>query len=269
MSRINDEMSNGCQCQGRKDRQPNAILFNILSRRDGRAPATGGGTEYGSRPHNCHCATRRTVCLKAPEETCQVASGVLVKTIHFMKSLPSFQQLPPKDQLSLLQSCWAPLFILGLAQEGVDFEVTDTPVTSMLKRILLTGKEHRGPREADRAQPTLAGVHKLKSCLDKFWSLDLSPKEYAYLKGAMLFNPDVPQLKAALFIEGLQQEAQRALREVVLPLHPQDRGRFARILLTASALKTINPSLVTELFFRPVIGQADLLELLAEMLFTR
>lgn len=84
-----------------------------------------------------------------------------------------------------------------------------------------------------------------------------------------LHSTDVPDLKAAIFIECLQQEAQHALREVVQPLHPGDQGRFARILLTASMLQTITPTLITELFFRPVIGQADLLELLVDMLFSR
>lgn len=91
------------------------------------------------------------------------------------------------------------------------------------------------------------------------------------LSSPLLFLPpsDVPELKAVLFIEELQQQAQHALREVLLPLHPDDRGRFARILLTASSLNAITPSLITELFFRPLIGQADLLELLAEMLFSK
>lgn len=70
-------------------------------------------------------------------------------------------------------------------------------------------------------------------------------------------------------MEGLQQEAQQALSKVVQLLHPGDGDRFARILLTASMLQSITPSLITELFFRPVIGQANLLELLVDMLFCR
>lgn len=105
-----------------------------------------------------------------------------------MKNLPAFNQLPLSDQLSLLKSCWAPLFILGLAQEHVVFEVTDTPADSMLKKILLN---HQESPEMEREQPTMAGVSKLKSCLRKFWNLDLSPKEYAYLKGTTIFNPGV------------------------------------------------------------------------------
>lgn len=171
-------MNYECHCwdSGRS----NAILFTILS-----GEATRSDLDY-PLSSRCHCETRRTVRLKMPGDTCQVASSVLVKTIHFMKSLPAFQQLPSKDQMVLLQNCWAPLFILGLAQERVSFEVEDAPAPSMLKRILLN---HREAEEPYREQPTLAGVQKLKSCLKKFWSLDLSPKEYAYLKGTMIFNP--------------------------------------------------------------------------------
>ncbi|XP_077077611.1 nuclear receptor subfamily 0 group B member 2a isoform X1 [Siphateles boraxobius] len=251
-----------CDCSDYSNGQANAILFNILS----RGESTQNEMNYKPVPQSCHCEKRRNVCLKTPNETCQVASDVLVKTMHFMKSLPAFQQLPPKDQLSLLQNGWAPLFILGLAQDRVRFEVDDIPAPSMLERILLNNQEMMN---SDQEQPTMAGVQTLKACLMKFWSLDLSPKEYAYLKGTVIFNPDVPGLKASLFIEGLQYEAQHALKEVLVPLHPEDKGRFARILLTASTLKTITPSLIIELFFRPVIGQTDLLDLLIDILFTR
>ncbi|KAM9852371.1 nuclear receptor subfamily 0 group B member 2a [Aulostomus maculatus] len=258
-------MDNGCHCSANRDRLLNPILYNILSQMD-TSRTSQSSFSYSSIPHRCNCELRRTVCLKRPIEICKEASAVLVKTIHFMKNLPAFNQLPQNDQFSLLKSCWAPLFILGLAQEHVDFEVTDVPADSMLKKILLQRQESP---EMEREQPTMVGVSKLKSCLKKFWSLDLSPKEYAYLKGTMIFNPDVPDLKATLFVEGLQQEAQHALSEVVQLLHPGHQDRFARILLTASMLQSITPSLITELLFRPVIGQADLLELLVDMLFSR
>ncbi|XP_052003131.1 nuclear receptor subfamily 0 group B member 2-like [Xyrauchen texanus] len=250
-----------CDCSDSSG-QSNAILFNILSRGE---PAQNE-PNYDRVPHTCNCEKRRRVCLKTPGETCQEASGVLVKTMHFMRSLPAFQQLPPRDQLSLLQNCWAPLFILGLAQDRFRFEIDDSPAPSMLQRILLNDQD---AAISGREQPTLAGVQTLMSCLETFCSLDLSPKEYAYLKGTVIFNPDVPGLKAAVFVEGLQYEAQHALKEVLVPLYPQDRGRFAHVLLTASTLKSITPALITELFFRPVIGQVDFLDLLVDMLFSR
>ncbi|XP_061531783.1 nuclear receptor subfamily 0 group B member 2a [Phycodurus eques] len=254
-------MDNRCQCSS--DRLLNPILFNILSQLGSSSPSPNNSN---SIPHRCNCELRRTVCLTRPSEICKEASAVLVKTVHFIKNLPAFKQLLPSDQFMLLKNCWAPLFILGLAQEHVDFEVADVPADSMLKKILL---RREGGTEMEREQPTMGGVSKLKSCLKKFWSLDLSPKEYAYLKGTTIFNPDIPDLQASLFIEGLQQEAQHALSEVVQLLHPMRQERFARILLTASMLQSITPSLIIELLFRPVIGQADLLELLVDMLFYR
>uniref|UniRef100_UPI00398F4094 nuclear receptor subfamily 0 group B member 2-like n=1 Tax=Pristiophorus japonicus TaxID=55135 RepID=UPI00398F4094 len=251
------------KCRCASGERQSAILYAILSQR-GDLKAC-----YEFTHHSCSCEARRTVCLKTPQVTCQAVSAVLVKTVSFMRNLPSFHHLPRTDQLLLLESCWPPLFLLGLAQERVSFEVTETPGHSMLKRILLNGQGLIRTEEEEKRQPTLAGVQRIKMCLSKFWGLDLSPRGYAYLKGAILFNPDLPGLQAPAYIENLQQEAQRALREVLVPLPARDSGRFARVLLTISALKTISTGLITELFFRPVIGAADMKELLLEMLYTQ
>ncbi|XP_056256105.1 nuclear receptor subfamily 0, group B, member 2b [Seriola aureovittata] len=248
-------------CSGYQDQHPHTILYNILSWRD--SDYLSNKLNSNSVAHNCHCEQRRAVCLKDPKATCQVASGVLVKTVCFMRSLPSFSQLPLGDQSSLLRHCWVPLFVLGLAQERIEFEVSDVPNSSILRQILL----RPGLSEKEADQPTLAGVHRLRTCLHQLWELDLSPREYAYLKGAMLFNPAVQGLSAMLFIEGLQWEAQGALREAVLLLHPGDASRFRHILIAASAIQAVSHSLVTELFFKPVIGNANMLHLLSEMLF--
>ncbi|NXM23426.1 NR0B2 protein, partial [Oxyruncus cristatus] len=242
-----------CQCHG--EDKNTAILYTLLSQ----------NLHPGRARQRCLCHQRRTVRLRTPHVTCQAASDVLVKTISFMKNLPSFHLLPKEDQLLLLDSCWVPLFLLGLVQEMVTFEVMEAPAPSMLKKILLSGQS-KG-QEPERTQPTLAAVQRLQCCLNTFWSLDLSPKEYAYLKGAVLFNPDIPGLRASLYIESLQQEAQRALQELLQPLHPDDQGRFSHILLVTSTLKSIPPALITDLFFRPVIGDADIAELLVEMLY--
>ncbi|XP_078123187.1 nuclear receptor subfamily 0, group B, member 2b [Sander vitreus] len=248
-------------CSGYRTQHPHTILYNILSGRE--IGYLNNKLKGNATVHNCHCERRRTVCLKDPKATGQVASGVLEKTVRFVRSLPSFSQLPSRDQSSLLRHCWVPLLVLGLAQEKIVFEVTDMPNSSILRQILLgpglTGKE------AD--QPTLAGVHKLRSCLHLLWNLDLSPREYAYLKGALLFNPAVQGLSASLSVEGLQQEAQRALREAVRLLHPEDPARLSHVLLAASSIQAVSHGMVTELFFKPVIGNTNMLHLLTDMLF--
>ncbi|NXU53767.1 NR0B2 protein, partial [Turnix velox] len=244
-----------CQCHG--ENKHTAILYNLLSQNLGHSSPS-------PRQRRCLCHQHRTVCLRTPHLTCQAASVVLLKTIIFMKNLPSFCQLPREDQVLLLHNCWVPLFLLGLVQEMVTFEVVEIPAPSMLKKILLDGQSRW--QEPERTQPTLVAVQQLQCCLNTFWSLDLSHKEYAYLKGAILFNPDVPGLKAIPEIQSLQQEAQRVLKELLQPLHPKDQGRFAHILLISSTLKSIPPSLITDLFFRPVCGDTDIVKLMEEML---
>ncbi|NXL81164.1 NR0B2 protein, partial [Leptocoma aspasia] len=239
-----------CQCHGKE--KPPAILYTLLSQE----------LRPGGARQRCRCHQRRTVCLRSPHLTCQAASHVLVKTINFVKNVAAFRLLPREDQLLLLDSCWVPLFLLGLVQEMVTFEVMEAPAPSMLKKILLSGQS-KG-QEPEGTQPTLAAVQRLQCCLNSFWRLDLSPSEYTYLRGAILFNPAIPGLRAALYIESLQWEAQRALREL---LHPEDQGRLSHILRVTSSLRAVPAALVTGLFFRPLIGDTAMGELLVEMLF--
>lgn len=164
---------------GSREQHPNSILYSILSGKERGFP--DGIPDSGGAVATCHCERTRTMCLKEPKVTCRVASGVMAKTSLFIQGLPSFCQLPPADQASLLQHCWAHLVVLGLAQEGMALEVREAPHSSLLRRILLA--------EEDRRRPTHAEVHRLNGVLKQLRSLALSPKEYAYLKGALLFNP--------------------------------------------------------------------------------
>ncbi|XP_026784372.2 nuclear receptor subfamily 0, group B, member 2b [Pangasianodon hypophthalmus] len=260
-----EEPKKGCYSRKLKEERSHTILFNILNRKDSCALEAD---DWSSVMHSCHCEQQRLVCLRNPESTCQAATEVLLKTMCFMKSLPSFHHLPGLDQFLLLRSHWVPLFVLGLAQERITFEVADFPMTSFLHKILLHDQNFDSEQEMDDFPPNLAAVHNLKSCLYKLWRLDLTPKEYAYLKGTILFNPDVPGLINCRLIEGLQREAQRLLHQVIHKLHPNDHSRLTSVLLAASSLHSVAQNLVTKLFFRRVIGQTDLLELLTEMLFT-
>lgn len=138
----------------------------------------------------CPCEVNKRVVLKTPNITCIKASEVLLKTIAFVRNLPSFFQLPPEDQLLLMKHSWAPLFILGLAQERVDFELEELLAPSLLKSILLNQSVvDRVKRESSPLGFSLVEVQKIKHSLGKFWEAAISAKEYAYLKGIVLFHP--------------------------------------------------------------------------------
>ncbi|XP_069462408.1 nuclear receptor subfamily 0 group B member 2-like [Ambystoma mexicanum] len=260
-----------CQC---KAGPPDSILLGILStgqRSEGKwLPSS---LRYHQQHHttpgpDCPCQERRKVLVKAPDVTCKRASEVLLKTVAFIRNLPSFYELPPGDQVALIKQCWAPLFVLGLAQEKVDFDTKDISAPSLLKQILLNQSECDMARFEPQGAP-YTEVQRMKSFLDRVWSLDICAKEYAYLKGIVLFNHEVQGLQFPRFVQTLQEEAQHTLMEFSALAYSNSQSRLAWILGSLSILKAITASTVTELFFRPVSLEANVEELLLETLCTK
>ncbi|XP_075706897.1 nuclear receptor subfamily 0 group B member 1 [Rhinoderma darwinii] len=269
-----------CHCSV-NNRRHSSILYNILKNEEQKESHKGRKEEHtGGYGQGCSCGSQKKVTLKSPQVTCKAASAVLVKTLRFVKSLPCFQQLPLEDQLLLVRSCWAPLLVLGLAQDKVDFETVETSEPSMLQRILTNRqgaerKQHPEHQETPGNHlqqhkvtqlPTATEIRWIKEFLEKCWSLGISNKEYAYLKGIVLFNPDLLGLHWARYIQGLQQEAHQALNEHVKMIQRWDHSRFTKLIIVLSLLRSINSNAIAELFFRPIIGSVNMDDMLLEML---
>ncbi|XP_053313327.1 nuclear receptor subfamily 0 group B member 1 [Spea bombifrons] len=270
-----------CHCSV-DNRRHGSILYNILKNEEQKESHNNKPKKEdhnGIYGHGCSCGSQKKVSLKSPQVTCKAASAVLVKTLRFVKSVPCFQELPLDDQLVLVRNCWAPLLVLGLAQDKVNFETVETSEPSMLQRILTNRQEvvklndHQeepiGSNEHQHKFPQLpsaAEIRWIKEFLDKCWSLDISTKEYAYLKGIVLFNPDLPGLHCIQYIQGLQQEAQQALNEHVKMILRWDQARFTKLIIVLSLLRSINANGIAELFFRPIIGSVSMDDMLLEML---
>ncbi|XP_070831662.1 nuclear receptor subfamily 0 group B member 1 [Chaetodon trifascialis] len=293
----------GCRCRGASGRNNNSILYSIL-KSDSLATAEEQQQhpQQQQQPHQqqqqqtlqhllhksssaaapaalqvvrqqaCSCgSTRRRGVLRSPQVTCKAASAVLVKTLRFVKNVPCFRELPEDDQLMLIRSAWAPLLVLGLAQDRVDFETTETVEPSMLQRILTGVPDRQTEVLADQSRGavgvSVVDIDTIKAFLKKCWSVDISTKEYAYLKGAVLFNPDVEGLRCLHYIQSLRREAHQALNEHVKLIHREDTTRFAKLLIALSMLRAISPLVVAQLFFRPVIGTVNIEEVLMEMFY--
>ncbi|XP_056416770.1 nuclear receptor subfamily 0 group B member 1 [Hyla sarda] len=272
-----------CHCSV-DNRRHSSILYNILKNEEHKDSHKGKKDDHtGGYGQGCSCGSQKKVSLKSPQVTCKAASAVLVKTLRFVKSLPCFQELPLADQLLLVRSCWAPLLVLGLAQDKVDFETVETSEPSMLQRILTDrhGAERKQNQDHQEALlhgnnlqqqqkvmhlPTATEIRWIKEFLEKCWSLGISTKEYVYLKGIVLFNPDLSGLHCARYIQGLQQEAHQALNEHVKMIQRWDHARFTKLIIVLSLLRSINPNAIAELFFRPIIGSVNMDDMLLEML---
>lgn len=177
-----------CHCSS--ERRQNSILYSILKNDSQSA-------QLGNQPRTprlalsmraCACGSKRKVSLRSPQTTCKAASAVLVKTLKFVKNVPCFRELPVDDQHTLVRSSWAPLLVLGMAQDRIDFETSETQEPSMLQRILTSGQDKQD-NQSNNGGVALTDVQGIKMFLRKCWGLDISTKEYAYLKGAILFNP--------------------------------------------------------------------------------
>uniref|UniRef100_A0A3Q1ETN2 Nuclear receptor subfamily 0 group B member 1 n=1 Tax=Acanthochromis polyacanthus TaxID=80966 RepID=A0A3Q1ETN2_9TELE len=289
----------GCRCRGASGRNNNSILYSILKSDSLVTAEEQQQHHHHQHPHQqqtlqhlfqktpsaapaslqelrqqaaCSCgSTRRRGVLSSPQVTCKAASAVLVKTLRFVKNVPCFRELPEDDQLILIRSGWAPLLVLGLAQDRVDFETTETVEPSMLQRIL-TGLPDRqsdllAGQSRGAAGVSVVDIEAIRAFLKKCWSVDISTKEYAYLKGAVLFNPDLEGLRCLHYIQSLRREAHQALNEHVRLIHREDTSRFAKLLIALSMLRAISPPVVAQLFFRPVIGTVNIEEVLMEMFY--
>lgn len=176
----------GCHCFSHK--RGSSILYSIL--KNGTQSDRQSQRAAALVPQQaCSCASKTKVALRYPQITCKAASAVLVKTLRFVKNVPCFCELPAGDQELLVRNSWAPLLVLGMAQDRVDFETTETAEPSMLQRILTSGQEKREHQRNTSDRVSLADIQRIKAFLNKCWGLDISTKEYAYLKGAVLFNP--------------------------------------------------------------------------------
>ncbi|XP_065689586.2 nuclear receptor subfamily 0 group B member 2-like [Patagioenas fasciata] len=256
-----------CPCE---THDAKSILYQILDKER--------GNEHQRQQHHhsvhrstgkkvCSCADTRRVVLKTPEATCRRASEVLLKTLTFIRNLPSFYHVPWDDQLVLLQQNWAPLFVLGMAQQAVDFDLREISAPSLLKKILLNQSltDSNEPGSSSLGA-SLAEVEKMKNLLWKFWDLNISAKEYAYLKGIILFDSGCHVLKCLPYVQILQQEAQQALMEFISTVFHRNLGRFTWIIQLIASLQDIDADAVEELFFRPILGKDTLNALLLETL---
>ncbi|XP_043557508.1 nuclear receptor subfamily 0 group B member 1 [Chiloscyllium plagiosum] len=248
-------MSSACAdlCRCKNDRGLSSILYQLL-RNDGQELPLGQqdpAAPSAVPAQGCPCKSRRKVVLKCPHITCTAASVVLAKTLSFVRNVPCFQALPCDDQLKLVRRCWAPLLVLGLAQDKVEFETVETSEPSILQTLLTHGLPNTQEGTGHQRLLSAAETQTIQRFLVKCWSLDISPKEYAYLKGILLFNPELPGLHCTEYIQSLQQEARQALNEYVKTMYTQDQTRFFSLIIALSMLRSITASVIVELFFRP------------------
>ncbi|XP_076008623.1 nuclear receptor subfamily 0 group B member 1-like [Genypterus blacodes] len=256
------------RCEGAEERGRGSILYRILN---DSAPCPRGVSEAAAAQRLCSCASdTQLVATRAPRLVFKAASEVLLKTFRFVKNVPCFRGLPAEDQRRLVRGSWAPLLLLGLAQDSVDLDTVETRRPSLLHRILTRSKERQQQR-ADEQDPgvPLGDAQGIRTLLGTCRKLSISVREHALLKGVILFDPEVTELQCREYVMALHREAQLALCAHVRTAHRGCAHRLGQLRAAVHALRCVNADAVGRLLFRPVTGTRSADELVLTLFYQR
>ncbi|KAH9500583.1 Orphan steroid hormone receptor 2 [Bulinus truncatus] len=185
---------------------------------------------------------------------CESASRLLFLSMHWTRSVSSFQELSADLQTALVRSCWSELFTLGLAQCSATM-----CLPTMLAAILnhLQASLQRGDHSnQDKVKNVIEHIIRLQDYVTHTQSLNISAPEYAYLKTLVLFAPDNPNVRDKRLITRLQEKARREL--LLSCSSPGSSERVSQLLLRLIPLKTFVPAIMEELFFSALTGSVQI-----------
>ncbi|XP_075789560.1 nuclear receptor subfamily 2 group C member 1 isoform X4 [Pelodiscus sinensis] len=209
---------------------------------------------------DAHVAFRLTMPSPMPEYLnvhyiCESASRLLFLSMHWARSIPSFQALGQDNSISLVKACWNELFTLGLAQCSQVMNVA-TILTAFVNH--LHGSLQQDKLSTDRGKLVMEHIFKLQEFCNSMVKLCLDGYEYAYLKAIVLFSPDHPGLENVIQIEKFQEKAYMEFQDYVTKAYPDDTYRLSRLLLRLPALRLMSANITEELFFAGLIGNVQI-----------
>jgi len=197
---------------------------------------------------------------KSPDAIYDLSLRILHSTITWARNIPTFIELPFKDQALLLEESWVDLFLLSLAQWDVELDLH-----VMLKAAGID-KENRTTADI---MAIISDLNNLQNVVNKFKGFLLDSTEYACLKAISLFKPELRHLRSTAHIEQLQDQAQVMLSEYSRSRSPDVPVRYGKMLLSLAALRTISPRLIEFHFFRGSLENVPVEKLFVDHGFRR
>ncbi|XP_013794047.1 photoreceptor-specific nuclear receptor-like [Limulus polyphemus] len=186
----------------------------------------------------------------------ETSARLLFVAVKWAKNLPSFANIPFRDQVILLEESWAELFLLCAIQWCMPLEHSP----------LFTSSEHvHAGLPNGKAALTLADLRTLQEVMSRFKAIGVDPAEFACLKAIVLFKTDSRGLKDAHQVEVLQDQAHLMLQQHVKTQHPTHPVRFGRLLLMLPSLRYVPADRIETLFFQRTIGNTPMEKLLCDM----
>ena len=116
----------------------------------------------------------------------ELATRLLFISVDWARSIPAFRGLDPSDQLSLLQTTWSDLFMLGVSQCSQCFPLS--PLLTLAASQLKGQDQDRKPPRFSSDTTLFERVVNIKDLVFSLERLELGQVEYAYLKTIVIFN---------------------------------------------------------------------------------
>ncbi|KAL4135079.1 hypothetical protein QTP88_006736 [Uroleucon formosanum] len=187
---------------------------------------------------------------------CQATDKQLIQLVEWAKHIPHFKNLPLGDQVLLLRAGWNELMIAAFSHRSIS--VKDGIV-------LATGLT------VDRDSAHQAGVEAifdrvLTELVAKMRDMGMDRTELGCLRTIILFNPGSKGLQSVNEVEVLRDKVYVALEEYCRATHPEEPGRFAKLLLRLPSLRSIGLKCLEHLFFYKLIGDSPIDTFLMEVL---
>ncbi|XP_055858564.1 photoreceptor-specific nuclear receptor isoform X1 [Episyrphus balteatus] len=195
-----------------------------------------------------------------PQETIyETSARLLFMAVKWAKNLPSFASLAFRDQVILLEECWAELFLLNAIQWCLPLDSTGCSLFSVTEHC------NNNSFNCSLKGEIAADIRTLNDTFCKYKAVFVDPAEFACLKAIVLFRPETRGLKDPTQIENLQDQAHVMLAQHSRTQFAAQIARFGRLLLMLPLLKMVNSHKIESIFFQKTIGNTPMEKVLCDM----
>ncbi|XP_044292285.1 steroid hormone receptor ERR2 isoform X3 [Zootoca vivipara] len=193
--------------------------------------------------------------IKALTTLCDLADRELVVIIGWAKHIPGFSNLSLGDQMSLLQSAWMEILILGIVYRSLPYEDK-----------LVYAEDYIMDEEHSRLTGLLELYLAILQLVRRYKKLKVEKEEFVTLKALALANSDSMHIEDMDAVQKLQDLLHEALQDYELSQRHEEPRRAGKLLLTLPLLRQTAAKAVQHFYSIKLQGKVPMHKLFLEML---
>lgn len=193
--------------------------------------------------------------MKAMSTLCDLADREIVVIISWAKNIPGFSSLSLSDQMSILQSVWMEILVLGVAHRSLPYEDE-----------IVYAEDYVMDEDFSRTAGMLDLNGAVLQLIRKFKSMKLEKEEFVMLKALALANSDSVHIEDVEAVQKLRDVLHEALLDYESSKHPEEPRRAGKLLLTLPLLRQTASKVLHHFYSIKLEGKVPMHKLFLEML---